>query len=61
MSKKGYAEILKSVLQMQKYEVNNEIRSRLNNGGNVDFLEGVVRGLEIAIEKIEASMFLTEK
>ena len=61
MSKKDYAEILKSVLQMQKYEVADEIRSRLNNGGDVDFLEGVVRGLEIAIEKIEASEFLTEK
>ena len=61
MDKQEYAEVLKSVLQMQKYEVNDEIRSRLYNGCNVDFLEGVVRGLEIAIEKIEASEFLTEK
>ena len=61
MDKKGYAELLKSVFQMQKYAVAEEIRSRLNCGDNVEFLEGVVRGLEIAMEKIDASMFLTEK
>lgn len=61
MDKKDYADILKSVLQMQKYAVADEIRQRLNCGDNVEFLEGIVRGLEIAMEKIDASMFLTEK
>ena len=61
MDKKEYADILKAVLQMQKYAVNDDIRKRLNCGDDVDFLEGVVRGLEIAMEKIDASMFLTDK
>lgn len=61
MNKKDYADILKSVLQMQKFAVNDDIRERLKCGDNVEFLEGVIRGLEIAMEKIDASMFLTEK
>ena len=61
MNKKEYADILKFAMQSQKHSVNDEIRERLHRGEDVDFLEGVVRGLEIAIEKIDASMFLTEK
>jgi len=52
---KEYAEILKSVLKMQiSYITENP------NYETSDHLQGQEQGLLIALEKIEASSFLTE-
>jgi hypothetical protein len=57
MTKADYAGILKMAIKMQIDYVEEEIESR----GHSDYLEGIERGLMIALEKIDASMFLTEE
>lgn len=59
MTIKEYAELLKAVIKMQIGYKEEELRecSALRE----DYMEGVIQGLYIAMEKIEASMFLAEK
>ena len=62
MDIKGYADIMRWVLRTQieyaKEEANDgEFASEYMEG----YYGGIVRGLEIALEKIDASMFLAEK
>lgn len=59
MDKKGYAEILKFAIKAQIDYVVEEMDTCRPE--RYDYLDGVVRGLEIALEKINASMFLAEK
>lgn len=59
MTLKDYAEVLKFAIKLQIDEVNEEINEGINI--NDDYLEGIKQGLEIALQKIDASMFLTEK
>ena len=58
MNKKEYAELLKNVIQLQINYTDEELKQ---GGFNTDYLQGVKTGLQIAIQKIEASMFLTDK
>lgn len=58
MTIKDYAEVLKFAIKMQinyKEEALQEC-----NAMNEDYVEGIIMGLHIALEKIEASMFLAE-
>ena len=59
MSIKDYAEVLRMAIKMQigyKEEALQEC-----NAMNEDYVSGIITGLQIAIEKIDASMFLAEK
>ena len=58
MTKKEYADVLKAVIKMQMISAKKNWEDK---GCEDEYLEGVVRGLDIALEKIDASMFLTEK
>ena len=58
MTKKEYAEVLKAVIKMQLVSVQEDLKMKDYDD---EYLEGVVQGLDIALDKIEASMFLTEK
>lgn len=58
MDNKEYAEILRTAFQMQISYINKELNE--DSCLNVDYLQGVKEGLQIAIGKIEASAFLTE-
>ena len=51
MDKKSYRELMIAVLQMQMVDW-----SEIEN----DYQEGINRGLEIAIEKLQCSSFLTD-
>lgn len=61
MSIKDYAEVLKWAIKSQIAYVEEEER---NGEFTTEYMEGkyrgVVEGLEIALEKIEASMFLAK-
>ena len=52
---KEYAEILKSVLKMQISYITENPNYEMS-----DYLQGQEKGLLIALDKIEASRFLTE-
>lgn len=59
MTIKDYAEVLKYAIKLQidyKEEALQEC-----NAMNEDYVEGIIAGLQIALEKIDASMFLAEK
>lgn len=59
MSIKEYADVLRLAIKMQidyKEEALQEC-----NAMNEDYVEGIITGLQIAMEKIDASMFLAEK
>lgn len=59
MSIKDYADILKYAIKIQigyKEEALQEC-----NAMNEDYVSGIITGLNIALEKIDASMFLAEK
>lgn len=62
MSIKDYAEVLKFVIKNQIAYVEEEER---NGEFATEYMEGkyrgVIEGLEIALEKIEASMFLAKE
>jgi ketol-acid reductoisomerase len=61
MDAKRYAEILKSVLRMQVVERMKEIQMGSYATEYMEgYEEGIVKGLEIAMEKIEKSSFLFE-
>jgi hypothetical protein len=51
-------DILKFAINMQIDGVKEEMERPF---ANEEYLEGVTRGLEIALDKIEASRFLAEK
>ena len=59
MDLKGYTDVLKFAIQLQVDEVNKELSADIIL--NEDYLQGVKRGLQIALDKIEASMFLVDK
>jgi hypothetical protein len=59
MTIKEYADVLRFAIKMQigyKEEALQEC-----NAMNEDYVEGIITGLQIALEKIDASMFLAEK
>ena len=58
MEIKDYAGILKWAIQTQIDYQKEEIQEPY---ANEDFHNGVIAGLRIALEKIDASMFLAEK
>ena len=57
MTKKDYADVLKMAMQMQIDYVKEDLEKPY---AEEEYLNGVIMGLRIAIEKIEASRFLTE-
>lgn len=59
MSIKDYAEVLRFAIQLQVDEVKKELSEEIII--DESYLQGVRQGLEIALEKIEASKFLMEK
>lgn len=59
MTIKDYAEVLKFAIKLQIDGVNEELNEAITI--NEDYLEGIKQGLEIALQKIDASMFLAEK
>ncbi len=62
MTIKSYADILKWAMRTQIEYVQEEANSGLcNTIEEARYYEGIKRGLEIALEKIDASMFLAEK
>ena len=58
MTKKDYAECLKFVL---KIAVDNYYEEMQKPNSNEEYLSGVITGLQIAMDKIDASAFLTEE
>lgn len=62
MTIKSYADILKWAIQTQIEYVQEEANSSFcNTMERAMYYEGVQKGLEIALEKIEASMFLAKE
>lgn len=62
MTIKGYAGILKWAINTQIDYVTEEANSGFcNTMEEARYYEGIKKGLEIALEKIDASMFLAEK
>lgn len=61
MDKKSYAEILKFAIRGQINYVEEEMENSILTIDREQYLEGIIRGLEMALEKIDASMFLTER
>lgn len=58
MTIKDYAEVLKWAIQMQIGYQKEEIQQPY---ADENFHSGVITGLQIALEKIDASMFLAER
>lgn len=59
MTIKDYADVLRFAIKLQidyKEEALRECDAR-----NEDYVQGIITGLNIALEKIDASMFLAEK
>lgn len=62
MSIKEYADVLRWVMKSQIKYVTEEANSGFcKTTEEASYYEGIKRGLEIALEKIDASMFLAEK
>ena len=59
MSIKEYADVLRLAIKMQIGYEREELEN--NPNANEDFRYGIITGLDIALEKIDASMFLAEK
>lgn len=57
MTIENYADILRFAIKGQIEYQKEEIRE----GADEDFHRGVITGLQIALEKIDASMFLAER
>ncbi len=57
MTIKSYADILKLALKMQIDYVKEDMEKPY---ADEDYLGGVINGLQIALDKIDASMFLAE-
>lgn len=61
MTIKSYAEVLKWAMKSQIEYVKDEASSGLcKTLEEASYYEGIKRGLEIALEKIDASMFLAK-
>ena len=60
MTKKDYAGILKFAINGQIEYVKEEFEG-INTIESERYCEGIIRGLQIALEKIDASAFLWEK
>jgi len=60
MTNKDYSEVLKFAIRAQIAYVESELAHDLPYERE-RYLEGVISGLDIALEKIEASMFLVER
>ena len=58
MELSSYMDILKFAINGQIKYVEEEMDAPF---ANIEYLDGVRRGLEIALDKIEASRFLAEK
>lgn len=58
MDIKNYADILKFAIKMQIDYVEKDMENSFAINDN--YYEGIKRGLQMALEKIDASMFLTE-
>lgn len=58
MDIKSYADVLRFAIKMQINYVQEEIQKPY---ANEEYLSGVIMGLETALDKIDASMFLAEK
>lgn len=59
MDIKSYADVLRFAIKMQiGYE--EEVLQKCD-AMNEDYVEGIITGLNIALEKIDASMFLAER
>lgn len=58
MDLKSYADVLKFAIQMQIEYEKEEIQRPF---AEEEYLRGVICGLRIALDKIDASMFLAEK
>lgn len=62
MTIKGYADILKWAMRTQIEYVEEEANKGFcKTTEEASYYEGIKKGLEIALEKIDASMFLAEK
>lgn len=62
MDIKGYMDIMKFVMRSQIECVKEEMdEPRLETEYTEGYYAGIIRGLEIAMEKIDASMFLAER
>lgn len=59
MTIKEYADILRFAIKMQIGYKEEELQEC--NAMKEDYVEGVITGLQIALDKIDASMFLAEK
>lgn len=59
MTKRDYVDVLKFAIQLQVDEVNKELSADIIL--DESYLRGVKAGLQIALDKIEASMFLVDK
>ena len=57
MNIKDYAEVLKFAIQMQIRYVEEDMQRPF---ADEDYLRGVISGLQIALDKIDKSMFLAE-
>jgi hypothetical protein len=58
MTKKDYADVLRFAIKLQVDYIDEELQEE---GCDTRYLEGVKAGLQIALDKIDASMFLAEK
>ena len=62
MTIKNYADILKWAIKNQIEYVEEEANSNFcNTTEKASYYEGIKKGLEIALEKIDASMFLAKE
>ena len=59
MNKKEYADILRFAIKIQI----GYVEEKMENSFSIDrdYQEGIIRGLQIALEKIDASEFLMEE
>ena len=58
MDIKSYADVLRFAIKMQMDYIMEEMQKPT---ANEEYLSGIHRGLDIALEKIDASMFLAER
>lgn len=58
MNKKEYADILRFAIKLQINYIDEDMEKPF---ASMEYLDGMRRGLEIALEKIDASMFLVEE
>lgn len=57
MTIESYADVLRFAIKMQKGYIEEDMQKSF---ANEEYLSGIQRGLDIALEKIDASMFLAK-